>query len=226
MTTILITGVYRGIGRQLAEQALAKGWKAFGSVRSEEQAAELQTVLGQGFTPLVFDVTDAAAIKKAATSASEPIDIVINNSGIIGPSEQSTLTMDFDGFAETLAINTLGPLRVAQAFLTHLKASSSPRLITISSKMGSMAFTASDRIAYRASKAAVNKVVQGLATDLRGDGIAVISMHPGWVRTDMGGGAADISPSESAAGILQTAEKLTLDGTGQFVNYDGEILPW
>ena len=134
--------------------------------------------------------------------------------------------MDFDGFAKTLAVNTLAPLAVSQAFLPHLKRSSSPRILTVSSGMGRMSYAKSDRIAYRASKAAVNKVMQGLATDLEPMGIAVVMLHPGLVRTDMGGAGADIAPAESAAGILAVAEGLTLEGTGQFLNWDGSTVEW
>ena len=165
-------------------------------------------------------------MRAAAAGIGEPIDILINNAGIIGPKRQSTLDMDFDGFAQTLAVNTLAPLAVAQAFLPQLKRSAAPRILTISSQMGRMSYAKSDRIAYRASKAAVNKVMQGLATDLKPMAVAVALVHPGWVRTDMGGATADIDPSESASGILTLAEGLTLEGTGQFYNWDGSIAEW
>ena len=241
MTNLLITGASRGIGFELAQQALTMGWRVFGSVRSREEAFRVQGELGfsesnrdlrmveegvPGFTPLVFDVTDHAAVWAAAENLDAPVDILINNAGIIGPKPQSTLEMNFDGFAQTLAVNTLAPLSVVQAFLPHLKRSKAARIITISSWMGSMSHQASDRIAYRASKAAVNKVCQALATDLKAEGIAVINMHPGWVQTDMGGSGADISPEESAAGILAVAENLTLSQTGHFINYDGSPLSW
>ena len=152
--------------------------------------------------------------------------MLINNAGIIGPGRQSTLDMDFDGLAETLAVNAIAPLRVIQAFLPNLRKSKNPKIVTISSSMGSLSSAASDRIAYRASKAAVNKIVQGLATDLKRENIPAIVMHPGWVRTDMGGAGADLGPEESAAGILQVIDRLTLASTGQFINYDGKVLPW
>jgi NAD(P)-dependent dehydrogenase (short-subunit alcohol dehydrogenase family) len=226
MTTYLITGVHRGIGFELAKQAIANGDRVYGSVRHQKHADAIAVQLGTGFTPLIFDVTDSAGIQEAAESLDVTIDILINNAGIIGPSKQSTLAMDFDGFAETLAINTLAPLVVTQAFLPQLRRSKNPRIMTISSKMGSMAHQTSDRIAYRASKAAVNKVMQGLATDLSAEGITVISMHPGWVRTDMGGGSADIGVEESAAGILQVSRALNIENSGTFINYDGSKLAW
>jgi NAD(P)-dependent dehydrogenase (short-subunit alcohol dehydrogenase family) len=226
VTTILITGTNRGIGLELARQALAKGWRVFGSARREVTDTAAQICAHPQFTDLRFDVNDRKAMQAAAETIDEPIDILVNNAGVIGPDRQSTLDMDFDGFALTLATNTLAPLRVAQTFLPHLLASERPRIITISSKMGSMANAGSDRIAYRASKAAVNKVMQGLATDLAPRGVAVISMHPGWVQTDMGGTHADIPATQSAAGILDVADQLTVQRSGQFINWDGSILDW
>jgi NAD(P)-dependent dehydrogenase (short-subunit alcohol dehydrogenase family) len=226
MTTLLITGAARGIGRALCQEALRRGWSVVGSVRDSVTAEALKAEFGARFQALVFDVTDAAAVAKAAASLDRPIDILINNAGVIGPERQSALDMDFDGFAQTLAVNVLAPLRIAQAFLPHLKRGGRPRLLTISSGMGSMSYAKSDHLAYRASKAAVNKVTQGLATDLQRSGIAVVSIHPGWVRTDMGGRGADIEAGESAKGILDIAEGLDLAGTGKFLRYDGSEMAW
>jgi NAD(P)-dependent dehydrogenase (short-subunit alcohol dehydrogenase family) len=222
MTTILITGVHRGIGLALTKDALARGWRVIGSVRREADVPPL----GPQFQALVFDVTDAAAVSKAAASLTGPIDILINNAGVIGPDRQSALDMDFDGLRHTLEVNTLAPLRVTQAFLPHLKRSARPRVVTISSNMGSLSYAKSDHLAYRISKAAVNKAMQGLATDLKRQGVAVAVLHPGWVRTDMGGAGADISPEASAKGILDVGEGLTLEGSGRFLNYDGREMAW
>jgi NAD(P)-dependent dehydrogenase (short-subunit alcohol dehydrogenase family) len=226
MTAILITGAARGIGRALCQDALRRGWSVIGSARDAAIAKAMETEFGPQFQALVFDVTDAHAIAKAAASLDRPIDILINNAGIIGPDRQSTLDMDFDGFAQTLAVNVLAPLRIAQAFLPHLKRGDRPRLMTVSSSMGSMSYASSDHLAYRASKAAVNKVTQGLATDLQRSGIAVAAIHPGWVRTDMGGRGADIEAGQSAKGILDVADRLDLAGTGKFLRYDGLEMAW
>ena len=225
MTTILITGAGRGIGFELAKQALDKGWKVIGSVRSVEAQRQLAQELPQ-MAVLNFDVTDHKAVEKVANAFHSPIDILVNNAGIIGASPQSTLEMDFEGFAKTLEVNVLAPLKIVQTFLPLLRESVNPKIINISSKMGRMEFASSDRIAYRASKAALNKVTQGLATDLRGYGISVIAMHPGWVQSDMGGPSADITPAESAAGILNVAEELTIEDTGRFIDWDGTSRVW
>lgn len=226
MTTILITGTNRGIGLEMAKQALAKGWTVYGSARAEVTDPDAHICHHPNFLDLQFDVTDHEAVRAVAARIDAPIDILINNAGIIGPERQSTLDMDFAGFAQTLAVNTLAPLAVAQAFLPHLRRSAAPRILTISSSMGSLSYAKSDRIAYRASKSAVNKVMQGLATDLEPEGIAVAMVHPGWVRTDMGGQEADIDVSTSANEILKIAEGLTLKRTGRFFNWDGSSAAW
>ncbi len=226
MTTIVITGVGRGIGHELARQSLDRGWSVIGSVRRPEDATLLHDLTDDRFRSLVFDVRHGEAIEAAAASVAEPVDILINCSGIIGPAQQSVLEMDFDGFADTLAINTVGPLRIVHAFLPHLRRSVKGRILTLSSWMGSMSHTKSDRIAYRASKAAVNKVMQGLAEELVSVGIAVATAHPGWVRTDMGGPHAAVLPQDSASGLLELCQKLSLENTGHFWNFDGSRLDW
>ncbi len=226
MTTILITGTGRGIGLELAKQALAKGWTVYGSARRPVTEPEAQICTHPQFHELVFDVTDHEAVDAAAASIDRPVDIVVNNAGVIGPDRQSTADMDFHGFAHTLTVNTLAPLKVAQAFTPHLKRGDNPRLVTVSSAMGSMSQAKSDRVAYRASKAAVNKICQALATDLRAAGICVIAVHPGWVRTDMGGSSADIAAEDSAGGLLRVIENLSMADTGRFFGWDGSPLEW
>ncbi|WP_346898089.1 SDR family NAD(P)-dependent oxidoreductase [uncultured Roseibium sp.] len=226
MTTILITGANRGIGFALAKASLSKGWTVYGSARTQAQADEAAAELGPDFHPLAFDVTDHDAVRRASASFDSPIDIMINNAGIIGPDRQSTLDMDFPGFAKTLEVNTLAPLAVAQAFLPQLRKAEHGRILTVSSQMAWMGYGKSDRIAYRASKAAVNKVMQGLATDLEADKIAVALIDPGWVRTDMGGAAADHEASDVAAGIVGIADRLSMDDTGKFFKWSGEERPF
>jgi NAD(P)-dependent dehydrogenase (short-subunit alcohol dehydrogenase family) len=222
---MLITGAARGIGRALAEHAARNDVDVIALVR-ERPAAPLPGTVIDG-----VDVTDPVALGRAAAAlAGRPVDLLVNNAGIIGPARQSTLDMDFDGFAKTLAVNAVAPLRVTQAFLPHLRAGRNraglARIVTVSSAMGRMSYTKSDRIAYRASKAAVNKVMQGLAADLEPEGIAVRLVHPGWVRTDMGGADADISVEESVAGLHARLWEFGMDATGSFVDYKGETIPW
>ncbi|GGB41928.1 short-chain dehydrogenase [Roseibium aquae] len=226
MTTILITATNRGIGRDLARSALSRNWTVYGSVRDARQAEQAAAEFGPAFTPLVFDVRDHEAIGRAATRLESPLDILVNNAGIIGPDRQSPLDMDFPGFAQTLEVNTLAPLAVTQTFLPNLRRASLGRILTISSQMAWMGYQKSDRIAYRASKAAVNKVMQGLATDLRPEGIVAVPVDPGWVRTDMGGADADNDPGQVAEGILELTGRLTLEDSGKFFKWSGEERPY
>ena len=228
MGTVLITGMGRGIGRELARVFLRRGDRVIGTVRDEGSiSAEWSEFLASGqLRMLVLDVRDETAIRKAAAQVNEPIDVLVNNAGIIGPQRQSTLDMDFEGFLDTLNVNTLGPLRIVHAFLPHLRRAKAAKIVTISSRMGSLSYAKSDRIAYRASKAAVNKVMQGLAEDLRPEGIVAISVHPGWVQTDMAGSGADISVEESAAGLATLIDRLTLRETGSFFDWRGERVPF
>jgi NAD(P)-dependent dehydrogenase (short-subunit alcohol dehydrogenase family) len=209
---LLITGVGRGIGRALAEGALARGWDVTGTVRKAGQAPE-------GVREVLLDMRDLSSVG-AFEAEPRKVDVLINNAGVIGPARQSTLEMDFPGFAETLMINTLAPLAVAQAVLPRMQAGG--RILTLSSQMAWMGYAKSDRIAYRASKAAVNKVMQGLATDLRPREIAVVLVDPGWVRTDMGGPEAEVTPEDVAQGILTLAESLDMARTGCFLRWSGE----
>ena len=209
---LLITGVGRGIGRALAEGALARGWDVTGTVRKAGQAPE-------GVREVLLDMRDLSSVG-AFEAEPRKVDVLINNAGVIGPARQSTLEMDFPGFAETLMINTLAPLAVAQAVVPRMQAGG--RILTLSSQMAWMGYAKSDRIAYRASKAAVNKVMQGLATDLRPREIAVVLVDPGWVRTDMGGPEAEVTPEDVAQGILSLAESLDMARTGCFLRWSGE----
>ncbi|MCG3268766.1 SDR family NAD(P)-dependent oxidoreductase [Yoonia sp. I 8.24] len=209
MTRVLITGANRGIGAALCMVAAEAGADVIRATRP-----------GRG-GDIVFDVTDPETVTAAVRQVAGPIDIVINNAGIIGPNRQSTTDMDYAGMAETFAVNVAGPLAVSNACLAQLGQSNAPRILTVSSQMAWMGYAKSDRIAYRASKAAVNKVMQGLATDLQPRGIAVALVDPGWVRTDMGGADADLAPTEVASGIWALATRLTLADTGKFFKWNG-----
>ena len=213
MARVFVTGVNRGIGAALMAEAQARGHTVTGTTRDGRD----------GTVPLRLD--DPATIAGQLADIG-PVDILINNAGVIGPGRQSPLDMDFDGFAATLAVNTLAPLAVAQALLPSLRAGQGARILTVSSQMAFMGYAKSDRIAYRASKAAVNKVMQGLATDLAPEGIACVLVDPGWVQTDMGGTGAPETPEAVAQGILDLADRLTLADTGRFFRFTGEERPF
>jgi NAD(P)-dependent dehydrogenase (short-subunit alcohol dehydrogenase family) len=134
--------------------------------------------------------------------------------------------MDFPGALDLFDVNTLGPLRLVQAFLPAMLRADNPRIALMSSGLGSMATEGATNIAYRAAKAALNKIAQGLAHDLKREKVTVVALNPGWVRTDMGGKNADLSVEESAVGLIEAIDALTLADTGRFIDYRGRDVPW
>ena len=223
MQTVLITGGARGVGLALSHIYEAAGFHVIATVRN---IAAAQKLLPKAEL-IECEVTDPASVANLQKQMQgKTIDILINNAGILGSDRQTSTDMDFDGFLEILAVNTVAPLRIVQAVLPALKRAKQAKVATISSNIGSFSTASSDRMAYRASKAAANKIVQCLATDFRPMGIAVASLHPGWVKTDMGGSSADITPTISAKGIKSVMDKLTISTTGRFWNYDGGELKW
>lgn len=225
MSHWLIAGASRGIGLEAARQLSARGERVIASVRSATGLAALKAAAPQAAT-LQFDVRDEVAVRAAATQVSEPIDVLIANAGAYGPQRQSSLDMDFDGALDLLSVNTLGPLRVVQAFLPLVKRSARPRIVMMTSRLGSMSLDGTSNVAYRVSKAGLNKITQCLAADLKAGGVVVVAIHPGWVRTDMGGPNATLDVRDSVAGIIQVAESLTLADTGCYLDYRGEDIPW
>lgn len=205
---LVITGANRGIGAALAAEAALRGHDV---IRAQRRGGDI-----------ACDLADIGAIGAAFAGLRGPVDLLVNNAGVIGPDRQDPLDMDFDGFQRTLAINTLAPLAVAQAVLPRLRESGQGKVLTISSQMAWMGYRQPDQIAYRASKAAVNKVMQGLATALERERIPVALVDPGWVQTDMGGKAAPEDPKVVARGILEIAARLTIEDTGGFFRFTGE----
>ncbi len=229
MAVWLITGANRGIGLGLASLVLKRGDHVIACMRAPEKADALaaqKDIHGDRLTLLHLDVTDKDSVAAAAKAVTQPIDVLVNNAGIYGPREgQGALDMDFEAFAEVLSVNTLGPLRVSQAFLPQVT-SAKGKIITITSRMGSLAGDSSGAVAYRASKAAVNKVMLGFADAVRSRGVPVLLVHPGWVQTDMGGKGADITTAQSVAGIVELADRLDMSLSAQFRNYDGSPIAW
>ncbi len=225
----LIAGASRGIGLEMARQLALRGETVTASLRDPSAharlAAALAPIAGQGRI-VSFDTRDDAALKAAAAQIDTPVDVLVANAGAYGPVRQSSTEMDFDGALDLLSTNTLGPLRVAQAFLPLVRRSETPRIVLMSSRLGSMAVGGTFNVAYRASKAGLNRIAQCLAADLKPEGVTVIALHPGWVRTDMGGAAADLSVEDSAAGVIGVCAGLTLADAGRFLDYRGQDLPW
>ncbi len=228
MAVVLITGANRGIGLALVKAYAGRRDKVIACVRatSDREALDaLAAAAPKWIDVLEMDVADPAEIGRARRHLeAEPIDILINNAGIGGPEHQSATNMDFDGLQEALTVNTIAPLRVANAFLSNVKAAKG-KIVTLSSQMGSNGASA-DNLAYRVSKQAVNRLMRGLATELKPQGIPVLIVHPGWVKTDMGGEGAQLSPEQSAAQLVKLIDKIDAASTGKFLAWNGKELAW
>lgn len=228
MPNVLITGASRGIGLELVKCYAAGSATVIACCRQPEAASALTAVPGD-VTVLPLDVADAASVAALAASIGDrPVDILINNAGISGPSydHQSVYSMDFDGWAETFAVNTMGPVRLLQSLLNNLKASHNGRVANITSQMGALSLDMTVAYAYCTTKAALNKFMKMAAIELKRDGVHVCVIHPGWVQTDMGGPNAEITPEASARGIVEVVDKLNADNTGSFWKWNGETHDW
>jgi NAD(P)-dependent dehydrogenase (short-subunit alcohol dehydrogenase family) len=222
--TVLITGANRGIGLEYARQFEAKGYTVIGTARQPDEATELKAL---GVRVEALDVTDAASVAALARRLDGvPIDVLINNAGIGDRDDTDVLATDFAQFERTLAVNTIGPLRVTQALLPNLRAGKRKHIVNMSSRLGSIALNNGEYPAYRASKAALNQVNRSLSIDLGKQGFVVVVVHPGWVRTEMGGAEAPLSPDESVRGLVALIERLAASDNGRFYDYLGAEIPW
>lgn len=223
-STVLITGATRGLGRAMAQQYAAAGWRVIACGRSGAPRVD------GGIVAETLDVVDPASIADLARRLNGvAIDLLINNAGIRGDTG-GLQTLETDDFLEVMRINTLGPLLVTRALLPNLRSGNRKIIANISSRAGSIAEGTLDDddgdYAYRCSKAALNMATVKLAQDLRADGITVLSLHPGWVKTDMGGEEAVIQVADSAAGLFGIIDRATLAETGSFRAFDGRTVSW
>lgn len=226
MPTLLITGANRGLGLAFVRSYAADGWRVHACCRYPDKAKSLKAVKGEIALHRV-DVTDGLRVASLAREmADEPIDLLINNAGVYHPKRGFGET-DYTDWLDELKINTLAPLRMAERFVEQVAASERKLIVNISSGLGSIALNEEGgSYVYRSSKAALNMVTKGLSVDLAGRGITVISLSPGWVKTDMGGASANLSPEESIAKMRQIIDKLTPADSGRFYNHLGEERPW
>ncbi len=226
----MITGANRGIGLEFSRQYAADGWRVFACTRHPERSDALNT-LATGYpeqiTVHALDVGDPTQIEKLARSlATESIDLLLNNAGIYTSCHKDD-NMDYEAWNHAFLVNTMAPLKMAQAFSSQIARGRQKTIVTISSKMGSIADNSGGgSYIYRSSKAAVNMVVKSLAIDLKPAGITAVVLHPGWVKTDMGGPNALISAAQSVSGMRRVISQLTLADSGKFIAYDGQTVPW
>lgn len=230
--TILVTGANRGIGLELTRCFATDGWRVFACCREPEKAEELGELVREfedRIQVFTLDVTDLEQIHALSeVLAEESIDILFNNAGISGPKGvQGFGDVPVDVWLEVFHVNTIAPLKMAEAFVEQVARSDRRVIATMGSLLGSIADNGSGGLyCYRTSKTAVNMVMKNLSIDLAGQGIVSMVFHPGWVRTDMGGEKAPTLPSESATGIYRVLSGAGPSDNGRFLTFEGEDLPW
>jgi len=209
MPSALITGAGRGLGKELARQYAAEGWKVIGTERRD------------------MDMTNRRQIREfAARLKGEPLDLLFCNAGITGRKGMAPGSFDFESWEEILRVNLLGAAAVAEALLDNVAASGRKTIAMMSSRLGSISESSGMTLPYSTSKAALNMLVKGLAATLASRGIVVVALSPGWVRTDMGGPQAPLTPENSVQGLRRVIAGLSRSDSGKFFSHDGSQIPW
>jgi len=239
--TVLITGASRGLGLELTKQYLLDGWQVHAGMRQPATASDelqaLQRRHGEALQLQRVDVEDHASIEAlAAVLRNHPIDVLINSAGTMGGGSFAAQGLEFGKFgssdyndwAQVFRINVFGPMKMAEAFVEHVARSEQKKIVTLTSILGSIEKNRIGSLyAYRASKAAVNAIMRSMSIDLlRSHSIKATAIHPGWVRTDMGGPQADIDAPTSARGMKDLIARLDDTMVGRYWMYDGSELPW
>ncbi|MBD1389727.1 SDR family oxidoreductase [Neiella sp. HB171785] len=225
---VLITGANRGIGLEFCQQYLAAGARVFACCRTPQQATELNA-LANDYRQLTVLPLDIASHQQAADIVTQlngvTLDVLINNAGIYGAKGASLEAIDAEEWLHVLHIDAIAPVLLTRTLQPLLGNGS--KVAFVSSKMGSIADNQSGgSYMYRSAKAALNAAVKSLAIDWHEHGIRIALLHPGWVKTDMGGPNALISTDQSVAGMKNVIDSLSANDNGQFINYDGAPIPW
>jgi NAD(P)-dependent dehydrogenase (short-subunit alcohol dehydrogenase family) len=237
MPTILITGANRGLGLEFTRQYAADGWKVIACCRNPDEANDLAELSQQhpDVTVEKLDVNDFEAIDELANKyAGQPIDVLLNNAGIIGPipiaeniERQHFGSMEYDVWEEVLRTNTFAPVKMAEAFIEHVAASEQKKIVTISSTVGSITEMAIPALAYASSKSALNRVMTIIAGQLQDRGIIVAMYCPGYVKTRMDAfGYAMVEIPDSIAALKPMIADLTIEKTGSYTGHDGRTIGW
>jgi len=236
--TVLITGANRGIGLALAAHYGAQGWRVIATSRDPDSSAELKSLAARfpGITVERLDVTNLAAIDALALKyKGVPIDVLLNNAGVLGGLDTQKLgNLDYAVFTQVMAVNALGPIKMAEAFLDNVAASRQKKIMTMTSSQGSIAGARpGGGYFYSASKSAVNMLMRKLALDLYRRGIVVGLLDPGAVDTNLMKPIKDagfpiplIAPDEAVKGLVTVIENYNLKNTGTYLTYEGKVQPW
>lgn len=231
MKTVLITGANRGIGLEHTRQFAARGIQVFAAVRSPETAEDLTRLASVHTGCITIIGYDAAKPDSSAcvkqVIGDTPIDLLLANAGAMGGSGQVFGSVDVEEMLNLVRINSLAPLKLVEALVENIASSERKLLAFQSSLMGSIGDNSSGGYyAYRVSKAALNMIAKGLSNDLRPRGVIAVTMHPGWVKTRMGGQNAPVTVEQSVAGQQRLLDKLTPKDSGHFFNFEGKELAW
>ncbi len=236
MPTVLVTGASRGLGLELVRQYSADGWQVIATARDPARSRDLAAVAAKHPSVEVhgLDVADFDAIDAlAARLDGRAVDVLLNNAGLFGPKaraeqdpRQEFGTVDYRIWSELLRVNTMAPVKMAEAFVAHVARSAQRKIVTITSGVGSIANADGRTLAYRSSKAAANMLMRNLSFDLAPRGVVTAAVCPGWVRTRMGGSGATLDVAESIAGVRRVVSALTPVNSGRFWLYDGSQIPW
>jgi NAD(P)-dependent dehydrogenase (short-subunit alcohol dehydrogenase family) len=224
MPSILITGAGRGLGLEFARQYAAAGWSVVAGARNPGQASDLADL---NVETVALDLADSESIRQAAEKLKgRSFDVLLNNAGVYGESQQFG-HISADEWERVMLVNAIAPLKMAEAFLPHLLAGQKKLMVFLTSKMGSIADnTSGGAYIYRSSKAALNAAVKSLSIDLGPRGVTTLLLHPGWVRTAMGGPNAMIEAEESIAGMRRQIDAVEPGQALKFLDYAGTPLPW
>ena len=223
MPTILITGAGRGLGLELARQYAADGWRVIGSVRDAAGKARLKKL---GAETLELDVSDPPKLKKSLSSVKDPIDLLFCNAGIIGKRGSALGSFDYADWESVLRVNLLGAAATVEALLGNVASSERRTIALMSSRLGSIAEAGGMTVPYSTSKAALNMLSKSMSELLKGKDIIVVAVSPGWVRTDMGGAGAPLSPEDSVRGLRKVLAGVRPQDSGRFFSHDGSAIPW
>ena len=232
MASVLITGSNRGLGLEWVRQYAAEGWRVYATCRHPSGAQELQKLATREKNIRLYrlDVTKPEEVNALAVDLmKESIDVLVNNAGIYLEKFKNVglSRLQYQNWEYSFRVNTLGAVRVTEALEEHVARSEKRLVVVISTHMASIADIASPgAYYYRSTKAALNAAMQGLAHELKPKGVAVLLLHPGWVRTRMGGEETALLPPESVRGMRTVVEHFSLEDSGRFFRYDGIEMPW
>lgn len=236
MPTVLITGANRGLGLEFAKQYAAESWTVLATVRDPEKARELKQIASrhQALSIHELEIADAESIEKLAEALdAKPIDVLLHNSAIYPHKGQKIGEIDYDGWREAMEINLFGAVRLTEALLENVVGSERKQIAAISSSMASLRAVQGESVAragvayqYRTSKTALNMAMSILSKELAPRGISVVMIDPGWVKTDMGGPNAQLTPEQSISGIRKVLAGDPKEISGKFIGYDGVVRPW